>query len=82
MKRLFVNVHRPCGAQPSAEFLVEDVPSGDEHIEIINLDDQDLRVLVSMVDLSSYALSRALGALYENAYSRGLRDARKKLIPS
>jgi hypothetical protein len=79
MSTLFVNVYHPSAAQPSPEFLLEDAPGGDESVELIDLDVEDARVLGMLVGIESFRVSRALGALYDAAYRRGLRDARLRL---
>ena len=82
MPALYVNVYRPSAAQPSAECLLEDCPAGDESVELTDLDADDVRVLHMLVGLESFRLSRALGALFDTAYRRGLRDARGRVMPA
>jgi len=79
MSALYVNVYRGSAAQPHAEFLLEDCPAGEESVELTDLDQEDVRVLHMLVGIESFRVSRALGALFDNAYSRGLRDARKRV---
>lgn len=79
MSTLFVNVYRPCAAEPSPAFLLEDCPAGDESVEVTDVDPEDARVLAMLVGIESFRVSRALGALFDAAYRRGLQDARLKL---
>jgi hypothetical protein len=79
MSPLFVNVYHPSAAQPSPAFLLEDCPAGDESVELTDIDAEDARVLGMLVAIESFRVSRALGALFDAAYRRGMRDARLRL---
>jgi len=57
-------IRRYTNACQNSSVLLEDCPSGEEHREIVDLSEEDFRVLASLVQLESYRVSKCLGALY------------------
>lgn len=72
MTNLYLNSFRD-----SKDVLLEDCLAGDESLQLIDVDAEDFAVLQLLVAMQSLRVSRALGALYANAYARGRRDARR-----
>jgi len=47
-------IRRYTNACQNSSVLLEDCPSGEEHREIVDLSEEDFRVLASLVQLESY----------------------------